>query len=92
MSYSRKDQQEMTERTRVAAGFISTLRPGDAVVVTQDGRDLEMTVSRGPSRCDGAYGSWESIRVTVTLGPGRYSTEVGAEHVARGRMSIRRAQ
>lgn len=91
MAISRKEQAEITERTRVAAGFISSLRPGDAVVVTQDGRELEMTVSRGPGRSDGAYGTWESIRVTVTLGPGRYSTEVGAEHVARGRMSIRRA-
>lgn len=85
-------QAAISAKSREAATFISSLRIGDAVVVvTLDGRELNMTVSRGPGRSDGAYGSWESTRVTVTLGVGRYSCEVIADAIGNGRMAIRRA-
>lgn len=72
-------ERAMTE----AIDLIASLRDGDAVLVTRDGRTSVMFVSGGPRRCDGAFGPIESTRVTVTFGPGRYSTEVSAEDLVR---------
>lgn len=71
-----------------AIELISSLKDGDLVRVTRDGRTDVMAVSGVPRRCDGAFGPVESIRVTVGYGPGRYSTEVSAENLVptkRGR-------
>lgn len=92
MSISRTEQDRITAATRKAAAFISKLRPGDLVLVTVDGREHLMTVSRGPGLADGQFGAWEGIRVTVTLGPGRWSTEIVADGVGHGRYSIRRSE
>jgi hypothetical protein len=70
---------EMTQ----AISLIQSLKNGEKVRVTRDGRTYEMTVVGSPNRCDGAFGPLESIGVTVTLGPGRYSTRVAAEHLVR---------
>jgi len=83
-------RQARINATRDAATFLGALHQGDAVRVKVDGRSHDMTVSRAAHRADGAFGSWESTRVTVTLGPGRWSTEIGADHVAAGRQSIER--
>jgi hypothetical protein len=73
-------------------GFITSLRPGDRVLVGQDGRTHEMYVDqRGVHRCDGPYGSWESTRVTVTFGPGRYCREVDVDAIHAGFVTLRRA-
>lgn len=66
--------------------LISHLKVGDWVRVQRGGeRAYEMYVSRGPRRSDVAYGSPESLHVTVTFGPGRYATEVGVDHLWRRR-------
>ncbi|MFE0490286.1 hypothetical protein, partial [Streptomyces griseoaurantiacus] len=43
-----------------------------------EGRTADLTVSMGPRRADGAFGSVGSTRVTVSYGVGRYSFEVSA--------------
>jgi hypothetical protein len=69
-----------------AFALISSLSVGDWVRVQRAGeRVYEMYVSRGPRRSDGAYGSPESLHVTVTFGPGRYATEVGVDDLWRRR-------
>jgi hypothetical protein len=69
-----------------AHALISSLRVGDRVRVQRAGeKSYDMIVSRGPRLADGAYGSPESLRVTVTFGPGRYATEVGVDHLWRRR-------
>jgi hypothetical protein len=72
-----------------AVDVLARLRRGDEVTVTEDGRDYAMTVTREIHRSDGAYGSYESSRVTVSLGVGRWSTEIHAERMAAGRQAIR---
>lgn len=85
---SKTAQREIKERTREAFNLLASLREGDAVLVTQDGRESTMYVSRDLHRADGAYGSWEGSRVTVTFGPGRYSREISADAVGNGYVSI----
>lgn len=75
--------QEMTMAEAIA--LISSLKDGDPVLVTRDGRTKLMFVSGAPRRSDGAFGSPESTRVTVTFGPGRYATEVAADNLVRTR-------
>jgi hypothetical protein len=77
-----REHEEFVE----AFTLISSLNVGDWVRVQRAGeRAYEMYVSRGPSRSDGAYGSPESLHVTVTFGPGRYATEVGVDDLWRRR-------
>jgi hypothetical protein len=77
----------MSEHTfQSAHALISSLRVGDRVRVQRAGeRAYDMTVSVGPRRSDGQFGSPESLHVTVTLGPGRYATEIGVDHLWRRR-------
>ncbi|WP_328967910.1 hypothetical protein [Streptomyces sp. NBC_00239] len=75
----------MSPEMSAAITFIQSLKIGERVKVTRDGRTNEMFVSSGPTRCDGPYGSYESMGVTVTFGPGRYSTRVQADHLVRTR-------
>lgn len=88
---TKADQAAITARSREALALLTKLRAGDRVIVRLDSGDAEMTVSREARRSDGAYGSWESTRVTVTFGPGRYSTEISADGVGHGYQAIRRA-
>jgi len=71
-----------------AIDVLSTLQVGDRVEVTTDGRTYQMEVSQGIHRCDGQFGSVESSRVRVRLGPGRYNTEVTAERIADGQQTL----
>ena len=73
---------------RDAVTLLGGLRRDEPVTVTFEGRHRQMTVSRPLHRCDGQSGSYESSRVTVTYGPGRYSREVTAEQMASGEVSI----
>ena len=66
-----------------AMTLIGSLRDGDLVQVTQDGRTNVMIVSGTPSKADGPFGSAESIGVTITYGPGRYATRVQADNLVR---------
>lgn len=75
--------QEMTFAEAVA--LIESLRPGVRVRVTRDGRSGEMTVTRGPHHSDGVFGDAGSLAVTVSYGPGRYTTEVSVDHLVRRR-------
>ena len=68
-----------------AIQLIGSLKDGDLVRITRDGRINVMIVSGKPRRADGAFGSPESTRVTVTYGPGRYATEVSADNLVRVR-------
>jgi hypothetical protein len=90
MAISRQARQEITNRTRDAHEFLARLHAGDRVRVTIDGRQNDMTVSREIRLADGAYGSWESARVTVTLGSGRWSTELIADAIGNGRQAAER--
>lgn len=68
-----------------AIDLITSLRPGDRVKVTRDGRTNVMNVQSPPSRSDGRFGSPESTGVTVSYGPGRYATRVEAGDLVRTR-------
>lgn len=65
-----------------ALDFLQSLRVGDTVRVTRDGRVEEVRVIRPAHRSDGHHGAWESLAVTVSYGPGRYSFDVTAEAMA----------
>ncbi|MFG2292005.1 hypothetical protein [Streptomyces sp. NPDC048603] len=81
----------MTPEMVQAISFIESLKIGDRVKVTRDGRTNEMFIASRPTRCDGPFGSYESIGVTVTFGPGRYSTRIQADHLVatrRGRGTV----
>lgn len=73
-----------------AVDVLSKLRTGDEVRVMLDGREYTMHVTREIHRSDGKYGSYESSRVRVSFGPGRYSTDVTAERIAAGTQHIER--
>jgi hypothetical protein len=64
-----------------AVSFLAGLKVGERVRVTREGRTADLTVSMGPRRCDGPFGSIESTHVTVSYGVGRYSFEVNAGHL-----------
>ncbi|MFJ4902934.1 hypothetical protein [Streptomyces sp. NPDC088727] len=57
-----------------AVAFLGSLRVGDRVRVTQGGRTGDYGVSM-PARRSGSQGT---VKVTVSLGPGRYAFEVSA--------------
>ena len=65
-----------------AVDFLSGLRIGDTVRVTREGRTSEVKVIRPAHRSDGSVGAYESIAVTVSHGPGRYSFDITAEAMA----------
>jgi len=88
---NRTDLAAMAARTATARTLIGSLTVGDPVIVGTDGTEYAMTVSRGPRLADGTHGDPNGIRVTVTLGPGRYSREVVADSVGAGYVTIRRA-
>ena len=77
-------RKEMVDAVRT----LQALTLGQAVDVVLEGRAHRMTVSRTARRSDGAYGSYESTNVTVTLGVGGYSTEVWARLLVTGQQSI----
>jgi len=80
---------EATKRKKLhALRLIESLKHGDRVRLTTDGRTYDMTVGRGPNRSDGGSGSWESTGVVVTLGVGRWSTRVDVDAVASGRYTL----
>lgn len=65
-----------------AVAFLASLRVGDTVRVTKDGRTSEVKVVRPARRSDGPFGDYESIAVRVSHGPGRYSFDITAEAMA----------
>lgn len=67
-----------------AMTLIESLRHGDRVKITREGRELEMTVVGRPRRSDGAFGDAMSIGVTVEL-PNGVSMRIEAGHLVRTR-------
>ena len=80
----------MDKKITDAVDLLSSFKSGEAVTLTADGREHRMLVSRTARRCDGPFGSYESTRITVTFGPGRYAREVTAEEIATGKAGITR--
>ncbi len=88
----------MTDKATLldAQKVLRSLNVGDAVTVVSDGKHLDMKVSRYLGGSDFAYGaggviercgSWEGASITVTFGPGRYSTNITVSaQAARGGM------
>lgn len=65
--------------------FLGSLRVGDPVTLTRDGRTHEVTVQRTLTRGDGGgFGSLDHAKVTVGYGPGRWNTEVSAAGIRDG--------
>ena len=89
---SKAERQRITAASRIAFTLLASLKVGDAVTLTEDGRVLSpgLYVSREARRSGGEFGSWESLRVTVTYGPGRYATEVSADAIGAGRYILER--
>lgn len=72
--------------------FLASLTPGDAVVITRDGRENAVTVQRPIRRMDGGgFGSWDHSAVTVGYGPGRWNTEVTPAGIEAGHYTLRKA-
>ncbi|MFJ6720544.1 hypothetical protein [Streptomyces sp. NPDC091259] len=81
----------MSPEMAAAISFIQSLKPGDRVRVAEYGQTYEMGVTTHPTLCDGRHGPMESIGVTVSFGPGRYSRRVQADNlvaVKRGRGTV----
>lgn len=71
-----------------AVNLLSVLRKGDMVEFTEGDRAYSMYVYREIHRSDGQFGSYESNRVTVTYGPGRYSRDITADQMVHGQAGI----
>lgn len=77
---------------RKAYEFLASLRQGDRVTISQDGRESVVTVQRELRRMDGGgFGSWDHSAVTVGYGPGRFNLEVTPAGIEFGSYSLRRA-
>ena len=72
MTITTKHKQLAAART-----FLATLKPGDAVILTDGGKELAVTVQRPLGHTEG-FGHPHSAAVTVGFGPGRYNREVSA--------------
>lgn len=78
------------QQLREAHRFLSSLKVGDPVIVTQDGKEVRVTVQRSLAR-PGNIGSWEhSAVVTVGFGPGRWNIEVSSARLAEGYVVLSR--
>lgn len=72
-----------------ANALLSSLKVGDPVTLTLDGRPVEVTVQRELSGRDpGGYGNPENFAVTVGFGPGRFNTEVTPARMAAGYVAL----
>lgn len=77
---------------KAAHSFLASLRVGDAVTLTRDGRENTVTVQREIRAMDGGgFGSWDHSAVTVGYGPGRWNVEVTAAGIDGGFYSLERA-
>ena len=75
-----------------AHSFLASLKEGDRVTLTRDGRRVELKVMREIRRTDGrGFGSWDHSAVTVGYGVGHFATEVTAAGLTDGRYSLERA-
>jgi hypothetical protein len=69
--------------------MLASLRQGDAVLLTRDGRTSEVTVQRPIRGMDGGgFGSWDYSSVTVGYGPGRWNMEVNAAGIEAGSYAL----
>lgn len=59
-----------------AERLLYSLRFGDTVRVTRDGRTEEVTVTNPAHYADGPHGAYDSLAVTVSHGPGRYAFDL----------------
>jgi hypothetical protein len=71
-----------------ALALITSLRAGQAVTLTQDGRAYRMTVVAGPDRSDGTHGSAESLGVVLALRPGGWACRVDVASLVSGRHEL----
>jgi hypothetical protein len=79
----------MDKRYVAAIDLLGSFKQNQPVKVTlADGKQRDMYVSRTIRRADHAFGSPESSRVTVSYGPGRYSTEITADMLVLGTAGI----
>jgi len=76
-----------------ARSFLSSLREGQPVTITIDGRAQDVTVQHGLRSGDpGGFGHPDSAKVTVGYGPGRWNVEVSAASLAAGHQQLERRQ
>lgn len=74
---------------RDAFKLLASLRTGDTVTLTRDGRTNVVTVQRTTIKPDGSqFGSWDYANVTVGYGPGRWNTEVNAAGIEAGLYAV----
>jgi hypothetical protein len=66
--------------------LISQLKPGDPVLLTMDGRTMDVTVQRREGL--DVYRHSDARSVTVGYGPGRWNTEISAERIAAGYVAV----
>lgn len=59
-----------------AACLLYSLRVGDTVRVTREGRTEEVQVTNPAHYSDGPHGAYDSLAVTVSHGPGRYAFDI----------------
>lgn len=72
--------------------LLASLRVGDTVKLTRDGRESVVTVQRAIRGMDGGgFGSWDHSAVTVGYGPGRFNMEVTAAGIEAGSYGVERA-
>jgi hypothetical protein len=76
-----------------ASRFLGSLRKGDPVNVTVDGREHAVTVQREHHGEDAGCGSWDhGWKTTVGFGPGRWNVELSAAAIAAGRFTVSRPE
>ena len=73
--------------------LLASLRTGDTVTLTRDGRESQVTVQRELRRMDGGgFGSWDHSAVTVGYGPGRFNMEVTPAGIEAGNYALTRCR
>ncbi len=86
-------RQDPTVPTRVrVAALLRSLRVGDAVTVTIDGRDHAMRISRAYQLADLTFGDPLGGNVVASYGTGRYSVTVGVDALVTGRITLTRRE
>jgi len=78
----------MKREYAVAVNLLSTLKRGDMVEFIDGSKTYTMAVTREIHRSDGQFGSYESSRVTVSYGPGRYSRDLTADQMVHGFLDV----
>lgn len=78
-----QDIDYTTTHTPTVGSRLASLKPGTSVLLTEDGKEHEVTVQRFTRD-----GSIDHASLTVGYGPGRWNREVSAARILAGQVGL----